>query len=121
MMPDHGGTPAPWSESEIDALADFVADHDTAAREGAAWVRDTRSDDPDEGALTDFHEVFVLNLGDRPGSLDADDELMDRFTLRPMRTDRLPFPLRRPPRGLGWPDSAARTVPVTAAIHRHAP
>jgi hypothetical protein len=25
--------------------------------------------------------VFVVNLGDRPGYLDADEELMDRFTL----------------------------------------
>ncbi len=26
VMADHGGTPAPWSESEIDALAGSIAD-----------------------------------------------------------------------------------------------
>ena len=26
VMVDHGGTPAPWSESEIDALAGSIAD-----------------------------------------------------------------------------------------------
>lgn len=79
MMPDHGGTPAPWSESEIDALADFVAGQDALV--GAAWSRDGRADDMYEGTRCASHEVFVVNLGDRPGFLDVDEELMDRFTL----------------------------------------
>ncbi len=36
----------------------------------------------DEGALPASQEVFMLNLGTGPGFLDADEELMDRFTLR---------------------------------------
>lgn len=48
---------------------------------GAAWLRDGRSDDAYEGTRSGSHEVFVVNLGDRPGFLDAEEELMDRFTL----------------------------------------
>ncbi len=39
LMPDHGGTPAPWSESEIDALADFVADQEAPVGDGAGGRR----------------------------------------------------------------------------------
>lgn len=81
MMPDHGGTPAPWSESEIDALVDFVADQEATVGDGVAWMRDGRSDDPYEGHGPGSYEVFVVNLGDRPGYLDAAEELLDRFTL----------------------------------------
>lgn len=79
-MPGHG-VPEPWSEHEIEALADFVADQEAVVGDGGAWRRDGRADDRYEGNHSDSAEVFVVNLGDRPGFLDQDDELIDRFTL----------------------------------------
>jgi len=81
LMLDHGGTPAPWSEREIDALAEFVVDQEHGWATAQPWLRDDRLEDTYEGTRPGSHEVLVVNLGDRLGFLDAAEELKDRFTL----------------------------------------
>lgn len=77
---DHG-TPEPWSEEQIEALALLAHDLDEGIHSGTAYQIDTRTDDLYEGQTSERGGRPVLNLGDRPGWLTEDDDLAGGFVL----------------------------------------